>query len=111
EWLRGIILGTLPELNEKLSYQVPYYSRFHPICFIWPGSVLWGKKRSYEGVRFGFTKGSLLSNPDVFLQLQHRKQVAYHDFTRIDGEAVIPIQRMLYEAYLIDEQSKKKKNT
>lgn len=43
QFLRQIVLDNLPNCTEKLSYNVPYYFLNKSICFIWPGSVLWGK--------------------------------------------------------------------
>ena len=36
ELLRKIILSCLPDVVEKLSYNVPFYKRHSTICFIWP---------------------------------------------------------------------------
>ncbi|MEI7802655.1 MAG: hypothetical protein WCI97_08430, partial [Bacteroidota bacterium] len=50
EVLRKIIFNAVPDIKEKLSYNIPFYSRHKNIFFIWPASVLWGTKKSYEGV-------------------------------------------------------------
>lgn len=104
--LREIILEAMPECEEKLSYNVPFYGMNRKICFIWPASILWGKKKTYEGVRMGFTYGNLLSNEANFLDLRNKKQVGYHDFksvTEIDREF---IEQFLYEAIELDRNWK-----
>ncbi len=52
EILRDIIFEIVPNVVEKLAYNVPFY--YHPkrICFIWPSSVPWGNLA--EGVCIGF---------------------------------------------------------
>jgi uncharacterized protein YdhG (YjbR/CyaY superfamily) len=46
--LRDLIKATLPEVTEKLSYNVPFYKRHKNICYLWPGAVPWGNVK--EGV-------------------------------------------------------------
>lgn len=79
ERLREIVLASIPNLTERLSYNVPYYRRHKDICFIWPGSVSWGSQ-TQEGVRFGFTQGFLIPDETRFLEKGNRKQVYWHDF-------------------------------
>lgn len=44
ERLRELVQTTIPDIAERLSYTVPYYRRHKDMCFIWPGSVSWGKE-------------------------------------------------------------------
>jgi len=111
--LRSLVLDTLPEIEERLSFNVPYYRLKKDICFIWPASVLWGKIKTYEGVRFGFTYGYLFQDETHYFQLGNRKQVTYHDFRsprEIDTEN---IRSLLFEAAIVDEQleGKRKKKS
>ncbi len=101
--LRSIVKEALPEAQEKLSYNVPFYRIHANICFIWPGAVLWGKQRSYDGVRMGFTRGHLLSNDGEYLDKGDRKEVYWKDFlstSEIDADL---LRSFLYEAAEIDE--------
>lgn len=82
--LREIILDTLPESKEKLTYQVPFYKLNKNISFIWPASILWGKTKKYTGVRMGFNYGNQLVKETDFLVLGERKFVAYKDFNILD---------------------------
>ncbi|MCH8487328.1 MAG: DUF1801 domain-containing protein [Candidatus Cyclonatronum sp.] len=42
EALRNLITESLPECEEKLSYNVPFYYRNSRICYIWPASFALG---------------------------------------------------------------------
>ena len=101
--LREIIINTIPDYKEKLAYNVPYYYRNSSICFIWPGSIGWGKK-TYSGVRLGFTKAYLFANATKYLSKENRKQVYWKDYfdkSQVEKDIEI-IQSLLYEAINID---------
>jgi hypothetical protein len=104
--LREIILDTLPDLTEKLSYNVPYYYGRKSLCFIWPGSVLWGKKRMYEGVRMGLTQASNMDRSFDYFGLEHRKQVGFRDFLAPEDIDEAVIRNHLLEAHRIDSKFK-----
>lgn len=111
ELLRHIILGCDSRITEKLSYNVPYYQLHKRFCFIWPASILWGKKKSYEGVRLGFTSGHLLSDTSGYLDRGNRKFVSYKDFrsvTEIDADT---LRTYLYEALAIDEDAARSRSS
>ena len=78
--LRQLIYDSVPICTEKLSYNVPFFYGQKSICFIWPGSVLWGKKKSYNGVRLGLTHGYLLDNSMEYFEQGNRKYVIHRDF-------------------------------
>jgi hypothetical protein len=102
--LRHEVFSCIPQVNEKCSYNVPFYSGKKSICYIWPGSVWWGKKQSFVGVQFGFTRGHLLTNPDNHFEMGNRKQVIsriYQNPKEIDLEI---LRTTLFEAALLDTQ-------
>jgi len=103
EFLRQLIYDCIPDVSERLSYNVPYFKRHKTICFLWPGSVLWGKKQTYTGVRLGFTQGHLLSDETGYLNLEGRKQVAWRDFHSLEEIDVELLQMYIYEAVVVDE--------
>jgi len=107
EALRKIVLNNIPNVTEKLAYNVPYYYLNSRVCFIWPGSVPWGGTRG--GVQFGFCRGALLRDESQFLKGQDLKEVrslTYHQLSDIDSELLISF---LFEAVEIDEREKKGK--
>jgi hypothetical protein len=109
ELLRKIIFNCLPDISEKLSYNVPFYKRHRNLLFIWPASVLWGKKKTYKGVRLGFTNGNLMGDENGYLDKGDRKQVYFKDFESIKEIDVDLLKSYIYDAAIIDEELKKKK--
>lgn len=109
EVLRKIIFNCLPDISEKLSYNVPFYKRHRNLLFIWPASVLWGKKKTYKGVRLGFTNGNLLGDENGYLDKGDRKQVYFKDFKSIKEIDVDLLKSYIYDAAIIDEELKKTK--
>lgn len=111
--LRHLIFDCIPRCKEKLSYNVPFYSKYSGICFIWPAAVPWGKVQT-KGVRLGFNKGYLLNDEIGYLDKGTRKQIYCKDFTsvqEIENDTDI-LKCFLFEAAGLDEQqgvSKKKK--
>ena len=104
EQLRQIVFDCITDAKEKLAYNVPFYYRHSRICFIWPGSVPWGKVK--EGVQLGFCKGNLLSDVG-YLDTGKRKNVytkTFHHTGEIDRDK---ISQLLLEAAWIDEEEKK----
>ncbi|MBK9077502.1 MAG: DUF1801 domain-containing protein [Flavobacteriales bacterium] len=59
--LRELLVQEAPELKERISFNVPFYKVRRDICFLWPASVLWGNRKTYDGVRVGFSYGHLLT--------------------------------------------------
>lgn len=100
--LRDLVFECIPEVKEKLSYNVPFYRAKKTICFIWPGSVPWGG--TFEGVQFGFVKGHLILNDDHYLEAGTRKYVrtkTFHSLQEIDFEKM---RGLLYEAAMVDAE-------
>jgi hypothetical protein len=104
ELLRKLIFDCLPEVTEKLAYNVPFYKHHKNICFIWPASILWGKTKSYTGVRLGFTSGYLMQDEINFLDKGSRKQMRSKDFTSVSEINVELLKSYIFEAIAIDEQ-------
>jgi hypothetical protein len=101
--LRAIVQETVPEADERLSYNVPYYRRHAHICYIWPGSVAWAGKTK-QGVQLGFTQGAHMDDPRGYLDCGGRKQVCmrvYRDAGEIEPDIV---RELLAEAVRVDEE-------
>lgn len=103
-YLMNIVENSIANYRRKLSYNVPYYAKNKNICFIWPASVLWGKQKTYEGVRFGFTRGYLLNDEMNYLDKANRKQVYWRDFRNIHEIDEDLLKAYLFEAVEIDRQ-------
>jgi len=106
ERLRDLVLECIPDCKEKLAYNVPFYYRHARICFIWPGSVPWGKIK--KGMEIGFCKGHLLTDSS-YLHAGSRKEVYIKTFQHVKEIDTRALRQLLYEAVLIDEATKKMK--
>ena len=102
--LRALVYECMPEVKEKLSYNVPFFRLRKTICFIWPGSVPWGG--TFEGVQFGFTKGHLLSDDENYLDAGKRKYVRLRNFKAMSEIDFEKLRHLLFEAQIIDAETK-----
>jgi hypothetical protein len=107
--LRKIVFDCLPDVTEKLSYNVPFYKVHKTICFIWPASVKWGKQQTYEGVRFGFANGNLMSDSENYLEKGSRKQVYWRTFSSVKEINEDILKTYIFEAAIIDQDTKSSK--
>ena len=105
--LRNLIFETVPDIHEKLSFNVPFYSRNKGLFFIWPASILWGSKKSYSGVRLGFQQGYLLQDDLNYLEKGSRKQVFMKDFHHLSEIDDQVLTVYFYEALQIDREFKR----
>ncbi len=115
KFLRKLVLECMPECVEKLAYNVPFYKMRANVCFIWPGSIKWGNV-GYQGVRFGFAKGYLLTDEEGYLEKGGRKQVYWKDFNSIKEIDADLLRAFLFEAIILDaetgkERKQKKRNS
>lgn len=104
EQLRELIISEAPELKERMSFNVPFYKAQRDVCFIWPASVLWGKRKTYEGVRFGLSYGSLVPGSEPYLQRGPRKQVLWRDLTTLSDTDLRQIRTLLQAALAVDRE-------
>ena len=100
--LRSLIFQAIPDVHEKLSYNVPFYKRNAGICFIWPPSIPWGSK-TYPFVRLGFSKGYLIEDEEGYLEKGDRKQVYTRDFRRLEEIDDDLVLTYLTKALIVDE--------
>ncbi len=100
--LREIIFEEVPNVKEKLSYNVPFYSREQRICFIWPASIPWGNNQG-SGVKLGFNKGYLMNHP--LIEMGDRKKIGEIYFNSVNEIDVVMIRDLLMEALLLDRKS------
>lgn len=102
--LRELIISEAPELKERLSFNVPFFKGHSDVCFIWPASVLWGKHKTYEGVRFGLSYGTLVPGSEPYLQRGTRKQVLWRDLTTLSDTDIRQIRTLLQAAVTVDRE-------
>jgi hypothetical protein len=105
--LRGLVMECIPDVKEKLAYNVPFYYRFSRICFIWPGSVPWGRKTK-AGVELGFCRGNMLSDAS-YLNIGGRKEVYIKTFYEVNDIDADILRQLIYEAVVVDEEVSRKK--
>ncbi len=102
--LRDLIYNSIPAVQERLAYNVPFYYLNSRICFIWPAAVPWGKV-PMKGVQLGFCKGYLLADELNYLDKGTRKQVYSKTFFTIpseDDQAIL--KAFLFEAASLDRR-------
>ncbi|MEO9532496.1 MAG: DUF1801 domain-containing protein [Crocinitomicaceae bacterium] len=103
EYLKEIIENTIPEISYKLSWNVPFFKKNKTICYIWPGSVPWGKK-TFEGVQLGFNQAYKMK-ANNYLEKGSRKQIhtkTFYSLEDIENDLEIIIA-LLKEANEIDK--------
>ena len=102
--LRELLLQEAPELKERISFNVPFYKVRRDICFLWPASVLWGNRKTYDGVRVGFSHGHLLQSGEGHWEGGDRKQVCWRALTAITPTDERMIRTLLREAIRLDAE-------
>lgn len=101
EELQRLVYECIPDVKEKLSYNVPFFKRNRNICFIWPASVPWGNVPK-NGVQLGFISGDRINDIAGFLELGSRKNVAIKTFYSVDGIDTDLVKAYLFEALEVD---------
>lgn len=104
EDLRNIILECIPNVTERISYNVPYYFGNRRICFIWPSSIPWGNVEA-NGVKLGFCYGELIENDLLYLDKEGRKSVLTKSFLTTEDINEELLRRYLFQAYEIDRRT------
>ena len=99
--LRQLVYECIPEVKEKLSYNVPFFRVRKTICYIWPGSVPWGNS-SPGRVTLGFYKGHLLHD-DNYLEAGKKKVIKSKAFTSLQHIDFEKLRFLLFEASEIDK--------
>lgn len=100
--LRSWILDLGPHTQEKISYKIPYFSFYGPLCYLNPNE---------DGVDLGFTKGYELSNEQGILEAKgrkHVKSITFYSTTDLE-EQEDTIRHILNEAAILNEYRFKRK--
>lgn len=101
EELRSLIYECIPDVKEKLSYNVPFFKKKKTICFIWPATIPWGKVPK-GGVQLCFTSGNLINDFAGFLELGTRKHVGIKTFYSLDEIEPELVKAYIFEALELD---------
>jgi hypothetical protein len=103
--LRMWLLDLGPHAQEKISYKIPFFYFYGPLCYLNP---------VFNGVDLGFAQGKRLSNEQKLLQSKNRKVVAsilFHSLAEVE-EQEEKIRQILNEAAILNQylyQQKRKK--
>ena len=100
--LKALVYECIPELKEKLYYNVPFFRMKHTICYIWPGAVPWG--HTSEGVSIGFYKGYLLDDPEGYLNAGKKKVIRNKTFQSARDIDFEKLRDFLFQAVIIDSE-------
>lgn len=102
QFVRRLLLSAAPEMREKISYGIPFFSRFTWMTYLNP---------TEQGLDVGFTRGHLLSDTHARLEVRDRKIVRSvmlaWDESPTSVEAVL--MPIVQEALLVDEWQHEKK--
>lgn len=104
ERLREFVLAEAPALSERLSYNALAYKLRRDVCFLWPASVLWGGKKTYDGIRFGFSHANLLDDVSGYLDRGGRKQVYWRDLQQVAPADERMLGGLLAQAVRLDAE-------
>ncbi len=106
EFLRKLVYECDPTLTEKLFFNVPAFKKSKNLFFIWPASVKWGMRETWQGVRFGFSTGYLLQDETGYLETGNRKQVYWRDFKSVREIDTALMRSLIFEALAIEEAAR-----
>ncbi len=109
--LRKIIYNCIPDVTEKLAYNVPFFYRHKRMCFIWPPSVMWGNVRM-KRIELGFVNGYLMDDEINYLEKGKRKQMYCRYFSDAKDIDIDLLKSYIFQAVIIDDElarEKKKK--
>ena len=100
--VRELIFDAGPAVTEKISYRIPFFYSFGPLCYLNPYK---------EGVDLGFHRGMELSDAQGLLETRDRSVVRsiailhWNDFLQKRNA----IREVIQEALLLNEMRKAEK--
>lgn len=96
--LREIIHDTLPEVEEAIKWQVPFFAHHGNLCYLNPR----GQK-----VILGLMEGASLPDPGGRLAASNRKQVRHLIFLSSDRDPWDDLPFFLQEAAILNQSKRK----
>jgi hypothetical protein len=100
--LQQLILASAPQLEEKLSYGIPFFYYLGRLCYL---------NTHRHGVDIGFCRGFELSNEQELLEARDRVEVKTITYQSPDAIAESPLREILQEALLLNEWHFKNKKS
>jgi len=97
--LHSIILSCAPQMEAKLTYNIPFYYYYSRLCYL---------NLKEDGVDLGFCRGALLSEHYLLgrKELKEVRIIHYKSIQEIKEEELLPI---IFEAVILNELTNKKK--
>jgi hypothetical protein len=94
--LRTWVLDMGPHVQEKLSYKIPFFYFYGPLCYLNPKP---------DGVDLGLVQGKSLSKEQDLLQMKERKTVATIRFHNLAEAAAHEeqVRQILNEAAILNQ--------
>lgn len=98
--LHSIILACAPQIEAKLTYNIPFYYYFGRFCYLNTKDNL---------VDLGFCRGALLAEHPLLsrTELKEIRIVSYRSLQEIDEKTLTPL---VFEAMILNELLKKRKS-
>ncbi len=93
------LLSSIPGVNSRISYNIPFYYRKKRICYLNPVKG--------DGVELAFIQGRKLSNSQGLLEDKERKQIAGVTFYSISEIPYHQLSEIIQEAIVLDDLHEK----
>jgi len=95
--LHSIILSSAPQMEAKLTYNIPFYYCYGRLCYL---------NLKEDGIDLGFCRGAMLSDHHLLgrRELKEVRIIHYNSLQEINEMELMPI---IFEAILINELAKK----
>jgi hypothetical protein len=98
--LREIILSSVPGIQEKLSFKIPFYHYFGMFCYINP---------TKEGIDLGLCRGKDLVEEFPRLHLKNRAIVATLPISHVKDFEQLRVRELITAAAVWNEEAKRMK--
>ena len=97
--LHSILMCCAPQMEARLTYNIPFYYYFGRLCYLNPKS---------DGVDFGFCHGAQMSQHPLLgrTELKEVRIIHYSNPSEIDDSEVKPL---IFEAMILNELTRKRK--
>ena len=100
ENVRRLLFSLVPEIQEKLSFKIPFYHYFGMFCYI---------NAIPNGIDVGFCRGKDLTGEFPSLELKGRAIVASVSLYAVKDINKKEVREIIVAAALLNEEAKKKK--